>query len=39
MYFIYLHENRTRKPAEIVFSRGREMRENDGGVEFNPGTL
>jgi hypothetical protein len=40
MHFIYLHENRTMKPVEIVLSRGRrEMRENNGGLEPNQCTL
>jgi hypothetical protein len=39
MYFIYLYENRTMKPIEIIFSKGREIRENDDGDESNQGTL
>jgi hypothetical protein len=39
VYFIYLCENRTVKPVEIVLSRGMRVRENDGGDEFNEGTL
>jgi hypothetical protein len=32
MYFIYLSENRTMKPVQVVLRRGRRgMRENDGG--------
>jgi hypothetical protein len=32
MYFIYLNENRTMKPVEIILSREWEgMSENDGG--------
>jgi hypothetical protein len=27
MYFIYLYENRTRKPVEIILSRRSVMRE------------
>jgi hypothetical protein len=34
MYFVYLYENRKMKPVEIVLRRG-EIRENDGGSEFN----
>jgi hypothetical protein len=33
MYFLYLCENITIKPVEIVLRRG--MRENDGAHEFN----
>jgi hypothetical protein len=39
MYFIYLYENRTMKPSEIILSNGRGMRENDGKDEPNQGTL
>jgi hypothetical protein len=31
--FYDLFENRTMKPVEIIFCRGRGMRENDGGDE------
>jgi hypothetical protein len=32
MYFVYMYENRTMKPAGIVLKRqGKGMRENDGG--------
>jgi hypothetical protein len=34
MYFVYIHENRTTKPVEIILRRG-EKRENDGGCEYN----
>jgi hypothetical protein len=32
MYFVYMYENRTMKLGEIVLG---EMRENEGGDEFN----
>jgi hypothetical protein len=32
MYFIYLYENRTMKPDEIVLGQGGGVRKNDGGV-------
>jgi hypothetical protein len=31
MYFIYLYENTTVKPAEIVLSRGKGMKESVDG--------
>jgi hypothetical protein len=35
-----MYGNRTVKPVEIVLrSKGGGMRENDGGGEFNQGTL
>jgi hypothetical protein len=35
-YLMYLHENRTMKPVEIVLtSGGRRMRENDGRVTLS----
>jgi hypothetical protein len=39
MYYIYLYENKTMKPVEIILSRGRGRRENDGEDEPNQGTL
>jgi hypothetical protein len=34
MYFVYVYENRTTKPVEIVLRRGAErMRKNGGGGE------
>jgi hypothetical protein len=32
---VHSYENRTVKPAEIILSREREVRENDGGNESN----
>jgi hypothetical protein len=39
MYFIHLYETRIIKPVEIILSRGRGMREKDGGGEPNQYTL
>jgi hypothetical protein len=39
MYVIYLYEYRTIKSAEIVLRRGMGVKENDGGIESNQGTL
>jgi hypothetical protein len=39
MYFIYLYENGTMKPGEIVLRRRGRVRENDGVNESNQGTL
>jgi hypothetical protein len=34
MYFVFVYENRTVKPIEIVLKKGEgEVRENDGGGE------
>jgi hypothetical protein len=30
MYFISVYKDRTLEPVEIILSRGREMRKNDG---------
>jgi hypothetical protein len=36
MYFVYMYEDRTVKPIEIVLRRGwQEMKENDGVGESN----
>jgi hypothetical protein len=32
MYFVYLYENRTMNPVEIILERG--VRDNDGGVNL-----
>jgi hypothetical protein len=35
MYFMYMYKSRIMKPVEIVLGKaGREMRENDGGVNL-----
>jgi hypothetical protein len=34
MYFVYVYENRTMKPVEIVLRGRRGMREYDGGVNI-----
>jgi hypothetical protein len=34
MYFTYLYENRTIKPAEIVLKREQGISENGGGVNL-----
>jgi hypothetical protein len=40
MYFIYVHENRTIKPVQIVLRKGKEERkENNEGVESNQSTV
>jgi hypothetical protein len=33
MYFIYMYEDKTLKPIDIIASRERGMRESDGGTE------
>jgi hypothetical protein len=35
MHFVFVYENRTMKPVEIVQRRGQGMRENGGGGESN----
>jgi hypothetical protein len=36
MWFVFMNENRTMKPVEIVLKMEEEgMRENDGGSESN----
>jgi hypothetical protein len=38
-YLICLHEKRTMKLIEMIFSRGEGVRKNNGGDESNQGTL
>jgi hypothetical protein len=35
MYFLYIYENRTMKPVEIVLRMGGGISENDGGGTSN----
>jgi hypothetical protein len=35
MYFVFIYENRTMKPVEIVLGRERGGQEQEGGGEFN----
>jgi hypothetical protein len=39
VYFVYLYENVAMNSIETVLKRGGEMRENDGGGEYNYDTL
>jgi hypothetical protein len=39
MHFIYLHENRTVEPVEIIEIGKKGRRDNGGGGEPNQGTL
>jgi hypothetical protein len=35
MYFVFLYNNRTMKPVDIIIRRRKVMRENNGGVYSN----
>jgi hypothetical protein len=38
MYFLYIYEYRTWKPAQVILRMEREKSENNGGDEPNGGT-